>query len=60
MEPARHCAPRRVTVRRELTRKEIYDPIDNSCGQIQPAQFLYEYSIFYIFLLGYIFSDEEL
>lgn len=25
--------------------KEIYDAIDNSCGQIQPVQFLYEYSI---------------
>ena len=26
-------------------RKEIYDPVDNSCRQIQPAQFLYEYSM---------------
>ena len=28
-------------------RKEVYDPIDNSCGQIQPAQFLCEYSMIY-------------
>lgn len=28
-----------------IVRKEIYDAIDNSCGQFQPVQFLYEYSI---------------
>lgn len=28
-----------------IVRKEIYYAIDNSCGQIQPVQFLYEYSI---------------
>ena len=31
-----------------IVRKEIYDAIDNSCGQIQPVQFLYEYSIIQI------------
>ena len=31
----------------KISTNKVYDPIDDSCRQIQPAQFLYKYSMIY-------------